>query len=204
MGGRAIERGALAGAVCRLGPGQGRGSFLPLSSTGNARPPSLARDTSGMSLPFAPSISANNPGISRARCHAAGPTHSMPTRRMFAAAGSSAKRAASRRAWPDVGLRQATTKCLKTKGRSSRITPAALFGETRWCGGEDSNFHGLPHSDLNAARLPIPPPPRQGERRRGPSPQGGLHVTPRWHDLKGSGRITRPCGRAFQRNLAGA
>ncbi len=28
-----------------------------------------------------------------------------------------------------------------------------------WCGREDSNFHGLPHSDLNAARLPIPPRP---------------------------------------------
>ena len=24
-----------------------------------------------------------------------------------------------------------------------------------WCGREDSNFHGLPHSDLNAARLPF-------------------------------------------------
>src|SRR3954454_10349098 len=37
-----------------------------------------------------------------------------------------------------------------------------------WCGREDSNFHGLPHSDLNAARLPIPPRPhvawRQGRR----------------------------------------
>lgn len=30
----------------------------------------------------------------------------------------------------------------------------------KWCGREDSNFHGLPHSDLNAARLPIPPRPR--------------------------------------------
>jgi hypothetical protein len=30
-----------------------------------------------------------------------------------------------------------------------------------WCGREDSNFHGLPHSDLNAARLPIPPRPRR-------------------------------------------
>ena len=29
-----------------------------------------------------------------------------------------------------------------------------------WCGREDSNFHGLnTHSDLNAARLPIPPRP---------------------------------------------
>ena len=30
----------------------------------------------------------------------------------------------------------------------------------KWCGREDSNFHGLlTHSDLNAARLPIPPRP---------------------------------------------
>src|SRR5690606_35004668 len=28
-----------------------------------------------------------------------------------------------------------------------------------WCGREDSNFHVLRHSDLNAARLPIPPRP---------------------------------------------
>src|SRR5690606_22123445 len=34
-----------------------------------------------------------------------------------------------------------------------------------WCGEEDSNFHGLPHSDLNAARLPIPPPPHRQHRR---------------------------------------
>ena len=31
-----------------------------------------------------------------------------------------------------------------------------------WCGREDSNFHGLyAHSDLNAARLPIPPRPHK-------------------------------------------
>ena len=30
----------------------------------------------------------------------------------------------------------------------------------RWCGREDSNFHGIiSHSDLNAARLPVPPRP---------------------------------------------
>ena len=42
--------------------------------------------------------------------------------------------------------------------------------EGKWCGREDSNFHGLPHSDLNAARLPIPPRPHRGRvdlRRRG-------------------------------------
>ncbi len=33
----------------------------------------------------------------------------------------------------------------------------------KWCGREDSNFHGLPHSDLNAARLPIPPRPHMVE-----------------------------------------
>ena len=37
--------------------------------------------------------------------------------------------------------------------------------EKRWCGREDSNFHGLPHSDLNAARLPIPPRPHRGRCR---------------------------------------
>ena len=30
-----------------------------------------------------------------------------------------------------------------------------------WCDRKESNFHGSPHSDLNAARLPIPPRPRQ-------------------------------------------
>ena len=29
----------------------------------------------------------------------------------------------------------------------------------KWCGREDSNLHGLLHSDLNAARLPVPPRP---------------------------------------------
>lgn len=38
----------------------------------------------------------------------------------------------------------------------------SISGETVWCGREDSNFHGLPHSDLNAARLPIPPRPHSG------------------------------------------
>ena len=38
--------------------------------------------------------------------------------------------------------------------------PGAKAGFFSWCGREDSNFHGLPHSDLNAARLPIPPRPQ--------------------------------------------
>src|SRR5215217_344437 len=39
-----------------------------------------------------------------------------------------------------------------------------------WCGREDSNFHALRHSDLNAARLPIPPRPHcvvEASRRSG-------------------------------------
>src|SRR3954464_8775541 len=40
-----------------------------------------------------------------------------------------------------------------------------LKAPIHWCGREDSNFHGLPHSDLNAARLPIPPRPHRGEAR---------------------------------------
>src|ERR1700754_2114290 len=39
-----------------------------------------------------------------------------------------------------------------------------------WCGREDSNFHALRHSDLNAARLPIPPRPHA---EVGPPHKGG-------------------------------
>ncbi len=42
---------------------------------------------------------------------------------------------------------------------------ASLFES--WCRGEDSNLHGLPHLDLNQARLPIPPP-RHALRNRLP------------------------------------
>ena len=41
-----------------------------------------------------------------------------------------------------------------------------------WCGREDSNFHGFPHSDLNAARLPIPPRPHVVEACN--LPAGGI------------------------------
>lgn len=48
------------------------------------------------------------------------------------------------------------------------------FPEGKWCGREDSNFHGLPHSDLNAARLPIPPRPHRGRCRFASAGQHGL------------------------------
>jgi hypothetical protein len=51
-----------------------------------------------------------------------------------------------------------------------------------WCGREDSNFHGLPHSDLNAARLPIPPRPHRGRCRTAPA---GLHVAKAFRVHKG-------------------
>ena len=40
-----------------------------------------------------------------------------------------------------------------------------LFGLSRkkqWCPGEDSNLHVVRHTDLNRARLPIPPPGQSG------------------------------------------
>jgi hypothetical protein len=39
------------------------------------------------------------------------------------------------------------------------------YKKSSWCGREDSNFHELPHSDLNAARLPIPPRPHAPKGR---------------------------------------
>ena len=51
--------------------------------------------------------------------------------------------------------RYATVDLNKTPTRVSK-------DEGFWCGREDSNFHGLyAHSDLNAARLPIPPRPHK-------------------------------------------
>ena len=44
-----------------------------------------------------------------------------------------------------------------------------MLSSRKWCGREDSNFHGLPHSDLNAARLPIPPRPHITSTSRGDS-----------------------------------
>ncbi len=32
------------------------------------------------------------------------------------------------------------------------------FLRSTWCPGEDSNLHALRHTDLNRARLPVPPP----------------------------------------------
>jgi hypothetical protein len=37
-----------------------------------------------------------------------------------------------------------------------------LFRIFRWCPGEDSNLHVVRHTDLNRARLPIPPPGQSG------------------------------------------
>src|SRR5215475_6784228 len=51
---------------------------------------------------------------------------------------------------------------LSPPGRGAKMQRArAVAGRalSSWCGREDSNFHGLPHSDLNAARLPVPPRP---------------------------------------------
>ena len=44
--------------------------------------------------------------------------------------------------------------------RISRIFQpfAALRRTEKWCPGKDSNLHALRHTDLNRARLPIPPP----------------------------------------------
>ena len=59
---------------------------------------------------------------------------------------------------------------------------------SRWCGREDSNFHGLPHSDLNAARLPIPPRPHV---TKGPDRAGPAHVANRSCPHKGAERDLR-------------
>src|SRR5688572_14129674 len=39
-----------------------------------------------------------------------------------------------------------------------RLRPIHARLSLRWCPGEDSNLHGLPHRYLKPARLPIPPP----------------------------------------------
>ena len=61
------------------------------------------------------------------------------------------------------GRRQPASRTADQYRALEEISPAGGLagprGSVRWCGREDSNFHGLPHSDLNAARLPIPPRP---------------------------------------------
>ena len=47
----------------------------------------------------------------------------------------------------------------KRKGRPQGAAFFLVIPWDDWCGREDSNFHVLRHSDLNAARLPIPPRP---------------------------------------------
>ena len=54
----------------------------------------------------------------------------------------------------------------------------------KWCGREDSNFHALRHSDLNAARLPIPPRPHIMGKPGGP---GASHLAVSHHGLKSFG-----------------
>jgi hypothetical protein len=65
-----------------------------------------------------------------------------------------------------------------------RLVLRSPEGEAGWCGREDSNFHGLPHSDLNAARLPIPPRPpvvrRGGSKHRSLWEARRLLSPPRW------------------------
>src|SRR5690606_10545546 len=63
-----------------------------------------------------------------------------------------------------------------------------LTGRFRWCGREDSNFHGLPHSDLNAARLPIPPRPHVTKE---PVLAGPAHVANRFgaHKYANQGNV---------------
>jgi hypothetical protein len=57
--------------------------------------------------------------------------------------------------------------CRQTRYRPW-VAPKGLDFIDVWCRGEDSNLHGLPHLDLNQARLPIPPPrlPGSGFREK--------------------------------------
>lgn len=66
---------------------------------------------------------------------------------------------------PDVITITGSVKPLEiaANGDPDQHTPMVPSLDREWCGREDSNFHGLPHSDLNAARLPIPPRPLASE-----------------------------------------
>ena len=57
-------------------------------------------------------------------------------------------------------------KATKKKKNQRFLTIMRSYEKNGWCPGEDSNLHGLHHTDLNRARLPIPPP---GPRRSMPS-----------------------------------
>ena len=54
-------------------------------------------------------------------------------------------------------------KATNSKKNQRFLTIMRSYEKNGWCPGEDSNLHGLHHTDLNRARLPIPPP---GPRRR--------------------------------------
>src|SRR5690606_22411281 len=68
-----------------------------------------------------------------------------------------------RRGWRRGRLRTPIARTLNGNAPHLKKCQSKTMGYTvsffKWCGREDSNFHGLPHSDLNAARLPIPPRP---------------------------------------------
>ena len=54
--------------------------------------------------------------------------------------------------WPKISKRQSATFVLHGNMENGNyFTPE----KGKWCGREDSNFHALRHSDLNAARLPF-------------------------------------------------
>ncbi len=71
--------------------------------------------------------------------------------------------------------------------RNFGVTASAAFRSVGWCGREDSNLHGLPHSDLNAARLPVPPRPLE----LAPSRPAGGHVANATLPHKGAGQARR-------------
>ena len=60
-------------------------------------------------------------------------------------------------------MRREPRRSRRTKKRpraNPRFARGRFFVSTIWCGGGESNPHGLLHKILSLARLPIPPPPR--------------------------------------------
>src|SRR5512134_3972515 len=50
-----------------------------------------------------------------------------------------------------------TDTCMRRSRPDSVSTETIICPDTSWCERRDSNSHGLPHRNLNPARLPIPP-----------------------------------------------